>query len=472
MKKVVYFLLFFCLSLIASSDVENSIVKIYTVSKIPDYHTPWNSNIRRSHGSGSIIEKKRILTNAHVVANQTFIEVKRDGDTKRYEAEVEFISHQSDLALLKVKDEGFFKGTTPLKLDGLPSFEQSVAVYGFPMGGDSLSVSRGVVSRIEHNRYVHSGERFLSIQIDAAINPGNSGGPAIYESKIVGVVMQQITNSQNIGYLVPVEIIKHFLDDIADGKYDGFVHLGITTQKMENQAMRDIYKMDEDTTGVLVVDISQKSNAYKHLKQGDILLSIDSNSIENNGAVELIDNKYTSYKYYIDKKQIGDSVEFEVLRGGKKEIIDISINNIADDNLLVDTVEHDQMPRYYIYGGYVFSPLSRNLLLNNRSTLLELRSASNQWASNEKEEVVVLLKVLAHEMNRGDHGFSLWKVDMVNSKKFKNFKEFVNIIENSKEKYLIFENEDGVKVAIEREKALKSRDEILSRYSIKSYKKL
>jgi len=470
--RIVYILVFLSLSLVASNNIESSIVKIYTVSKIPNYQTPWNSNIRRSHGSGSIISGKRILTNAHVVANETFLEVKRDGDTRRYEAEVEFISHQSDLALLKVKDERFFEGTRPIPLDGLPNFEQSITVYGFPMGGDSLSVSRGVVSRIEHSRYVHSGELFLSIQIDAAINPGNSGGPAIYNNKIVGVVMQQISKSQSIGYLVPVEVIKHFLDDVADGTYDGFAHLGMTTQKMENQAMRDIYKMDDETTGILVVDVSKKSNAFKFVKAGDILLSLDSNKIQNNGSVELIDNKYTSYKYYIDKKQISQSVTFEILRDGKKKKISFQLNNIANDNLLVDTLEHDTMPRYYIFGGYVFSPLSRNLLLNNRSTLLQLRQAAGMWASDEKEEVVVLLKVLADEINRGDHGFSLWKVDKINSHTFHNFEEFVELVERCDSKYLILENEDGVKIAIEREKALDSRDEILNRYSIKSFKKL
>jgi len=470
--RILNIFLLFVLSLQASSGVENSIVKIYTVSKIPDYNTPWNSTISRSHGSGCIIDGQRILTNAHVVANETFLEVKRDGDTKRYAAQIEFISHQSDLALLKVSDDKFFDGTTPLEFDGLPEFEQSITVYGFPLGGDSLSVSRGVVSRIEHNRYVHSGENFLAIQIDAAINPGNSGGPAIYDNKIVGVVMQQISKSQNIGYLVPVEVIKHFLDDVKDGKYDGFSHLGMATQKMENQAMREIYKMNEDVTGVLVVDISQKSNAYKYLKAGDILLSIDSNNIQNNGNVELIKNKYTPYKYYIDKKQIGESVTFEILRDGKKKKIKVRLNNIADDNFLVNTIEHDKMPRYYIFGGYVFSPLSRNLLRNSRASLLDLRLASSKWAEDDKEEIVVLLKVLAHEMNRGDHGSALWKIDMVNSKKFKNFKEFIKLIEKSNSKYVILEDESGVKMAIDREKALRSTDEILTRYSIKSNKKL
>ena len=217
MIKLLVFALLLFSTLVAQESVKDSIVKIYTVSKIPNYSTPWNSNIRRSHGSGTIIDGNRILTNAHVVANEPFIEVKRYGQTRRYEAELEFISHQADLAILKVKDSTFFEGTKSLQLGTLPEIRQEITVYGFPMGGNSLSVSTGIVSRIEHNRYAHSREIFLAIQVDSAVNPGNSGGPAISDGKVVGVVMQQISKSQNIGYLVPTEIIEHFLDDIKEG---------------------------------------------------------------------------------------------------------------------------------------------------------------------------------------------------------------------------------------------------------------
>lgn len=458
--------------LFANPGIEESIVKIYTVSKIPNYFTPWNSTVRSSHGSGTIISGNRILTNAHVVADETFIEVKRHGDTKRYEAKVEFISHQADLALLSVADKTFFENTKSLEFGTLPPIQKEIAVYGFPMGGNSLSVSTGIVSRIEHNAYAHSREIFLSIQIDAAVNPGSSGGPAISEGKIVGVVMQQITNSQNIGYLVPVEIIKHFLDDIKDGHYDGFVHLGIDTQKMENEAVRGVYKMDKDTTGVLVIDLSQKSSAYGILHKDDVLLTIDGHTVQNDGTVEFAHNQFTSYKYYMDKKQIGQSIALEILRDGEKKTLGVKLTNVANDNLLVDTIAHDVMPRYYIFGGYVFTPLTRNLLMGTNSTLTQLRTEAGKWASNEQEEVVILLKVLADKTNRGDHNFSLWMINKVNSKEFKDFKEFVELMKNAKSKYIILENKDGVKVAIDRIEALKNEDEILKKYSIKNPQQL
>ncbi|MEA2072004.1 MAG: trypsin-like peptidase domain-containing protein [Campylobacterota bacterium] len=458
--------LLFILVLSLEASVKDSIVKIYTISKIPNYSIPWNSSIKRSHGSGSIVMGDRILTNAHVVANETFIEVKRYGQNKRYEAEVEFISHQADLALLRVKDETFFKGTKSLELDGLPAVQQEISVYGFPMGGNSLSVSTGIVSRIEHNRYAHSREILLSIQIDAAVNPGNSGGPAISDGKIVGVVMQQISKSQNIGYLVPSEVIKHFFEDIADGEYDGFANLGFGTQKMENETLREIYGLKKDVTGVMAMDISEHSSVYKILKGSDILLEIDGHTIQNDGTVEFIPEQFTSFTYYVDKKHIGESVEFKILRDTKVMSVRVPLSNIADDDLLVDTLEHDVMPRYFIYGGYVFSPLSRNLLANSRSRTLN--EVASKWATKDREEVVVLLKVLADKSNRGDHRFSLWMIDKLDGETFVNFSDFKKRVLNSKGPYILLENEQGIKVAIDKKQAKEIESSILKRYSIKS----
>jgi len=473
--RAILFIVSLLLSSLLSADtsqIEESIVKIFTVSKVPNYATPWNSSTRRSHASGAIISGQRILTNAHVVANETFIEVKRYGETKRYEAKVEFVSHQADLALLRVEDTSFFKGVKPLSFDGLPEIQQKVTVYGFPTGGTSLSVSTGVVSRVEHTRYVHSKEIFMAIQVDAAINPGSSGGPAISDGKIVGVVMQQIPKAQSIGYLVPVEIIKHFLKDVEDGHYDGFPHLGVTTEMMRSSTLRSVYQMDKSQSGVLVIDLSERSPAFGILKKGDVLLRIDGKKIENDGTVEFRHHQFTSYKYYIDKKQLGERITLEILRDGKPRKVEVVLNHVADDHLLVNTVAYDVQPKYFIYGGYVFAPLTRNRLMRSNASLAELRELATQWATNEREEVVILLKVLPAETNRGDHNFSLWTVDRINGQKYKDFAAFVKIIEAFKGRYLLLEDKEGVMIAIDREAAEKIASEILKRYSIQSSKRL
>ena len=451
--------------------IDSSIVKIYTVSKSTNYLEPWNSSVQRSSGSGSIISGNRILTNAHVVANETFIEVKKYGDTKRYQAKVLEVSHDTDLALLEVEDKDFFKGTTPLSFGVLPKMQDKVTVYGYPMGGHTISVSTGIVSRIEHNRYAHSGKHFLSIQIDAAINPGNSGGPTISNGKIVGVVMQGITFSQNIGYMVPVDIIQHFLKDVSDGKHDGFPKLGIMTDKIENPSLKEYYKLEEDAGGILVVDIVHNSILKDVLKKEDIITAIDGHKIESDGTVEFRKNQYTHFKYFIDLHQYGDEVTLEVLRKGKKLSLTATLPKTSStERSSYSKLEYDKMPTYFMLGGYVFSPLTQNLLNTSGSPVLGLRYAATKFPTKEKQELVVLLKVLASSHTRGDYGISMWHIEKVNGQKFKNFKEFYSLVIDSKEKFIVLEDEDGAKVVINKEEALAAENELLKRYSIKANK--
>jgi len=239
-------ILLLCIPLFSDSkyDIKNSIVKIYAVYSKPSFAQPWTSLISRGTGSGCIISGNRILTNAHMVAHSTYLEVLKNGETKRYEAKVLSISNESDLALITVKDKSFFKNTKPLEIDNLPKLQEKIDVYGFPEGGETLSITSGIISRIEHQRYVHSGGMFLAIQIDAPINPGNSGGPAISDGKIVGLVMQGRRSSQNIGYIIPTSVIKHYLHDIEDGRLDGYPVLGVSVENMESR-VEDMFDNDE-----------------------------------------------------------------------------------------------------------------------------------------------------------------------------------------------------------------------------------
>lgn len=445
---------------------KQAIVKIYTVSKKLNYQEPWASSMRQSTGSGAIIENNYILTNAHVVANETFLEVQRYGQRKRYIANVVFVSHQADLALLKVEDKDFFEGVTPLTFGTLPEVEENIVVYGYPMGGSTLSATIGVVSRIEHHRYAHSGERFLAIQVDAAVNPGNSGGPALSNGKIVGVVMQVISKSQNIGYLVPVNMVQHFIKDIKDGRYDGFPELGVTTQKMENPTLKGYYGLDEKTTGKLVADIVYNAPVIDVIQKGDIITSIDGHNIEDDGTVAFREHEYTDFGYYVDMHQMGESVKLEIIREGKKMMVESKLTRIPDDVLLVKTTQYDAMPSYFIEGGYIFSPLSRNLLLSTKLNRLKLSYFATQWPTEEKKEVVVLLKVLASEMSRGHNEFKMWPIEKINGETYDSFSTFYHKMKSFEGQYIVLEDKDGVELVIDTQKAKENKSKILKKYNI------
>ncbi|HIP18488.1 MAG TPA: serine protease [Sulfurovum sp.] len=445
---------------------KQAIVKIYTTAKEPNYLSPWSSSMRSSTGSGAIIEGGFILTNAHVVANQAFLEVQRYGERKRYMAKVFAVSHQADLALLKVDEKAFAKGVTPLTFGTLPQVEQKIVVYGYPMGGATLSATIGVVSRVEHHTYAHSGETFLAVQVDAAVNPGNSGGPALSDGKIVGVVMQVISKSQNIGYLVPVSMVQHFIEDMKDGKYDGFAELGIGTQKLENPAMRRYYGLDDNISGKLIDKIVHSSSLKNMLQEGDILTAIDGHNIENDGTVAFRQHEYTDYNYFVDQHQMGDSVTLDIIREKKPLKIKGVLKNRADNMFLVKTTRYDTMPTYVIYGGYIFSPLTRNLIRSTSRNRLKLSCLASKWQEDEKDEVVVLLKVLASDISRGDNNFGMWAIDKINGESFKNFKEFYEKMEKIEEQYIVLEDKDGVKVIIDKKEAMEKQDALLTKYNI------
>ena len=468
--RYIYLLILNSYLIIASTQHEvvtkQSIVKIYTTSKVPNYQIPWSSSMRSSTGSGAIIEGGFILTNAHVVANQAFIEVQRYGQRKRYIAKVYAVSHQADLALLKVEKEAFFKGVTPLTFGELPAVEQKIVVYGYPMGGSTLSATIGVVSRVEHHTYAHSGEMFLAIQVDAAVNPGNSGGPALSNGRIVGVVMQVITKSQNIGYLVPVSMVKHFIEDMKDGKYDGFADLGLSTQNLENPTLRRYYGLDDNTTGKLLDKIVYNSSIKDILKEGDILTKINEYNVEDDGTIAFRSHEYTDLHYAVDAYQMGETVKLGIIRDKKKFEVDVELKYTADDMYLVKTTRYDTMPTYFVCGGYVFSPLTRNLIGSTNRNRLALSYLASQWQEEEKKEVVVLLKVLASDLTRGNNDFGMWPIEKINDETFVDFKDFYSKMQNATGKYIVLEDKDGVKVIIDKEEAQAKQGEILKKYNI------
>ncbi|MEO6053500.1 MAG: serine protease, partial [Chthoniobacterales bacterium] len=135
----------------------NSVVRIQTVSLEPDYRLPWNSGrMMNGTGTGFVIGGNRIMTNAHVVSNARHIQIYKEGVPKPYPAKVLFIAHDCDLAIVAPIDPAFFHDIKPLELDGIPKIESGVTVFGYPIGGERLSVTRGVVSRIAFQEYSHS----------------------------------------------------------------------------------------------------------------------------------------------------------------------------------------------------------------------------------------------------------------------------------------------------------------------------
>ena len=455
-------------------DVREAIVKIYTVHNRPNYYNPWTQyGPRGTTGSGCIIEGNKILTNAHVVSDQTFIQVRRYGTARRLAARLLAVSHEADLALLTVDEPFFFDGVEPLTFGGLPETQQEVLAYGFPLGGDTLSITKGVVSRIEHQTYTHSSCHFLAAQLDAAINPGNSGGPVVVDGSIVGVAMQSISQADNIGYMVPMPIIRHFLADIEDGAYDNFPSMGIILQEMENPALRKRFSVGESDSGVLVIRILPGSPAAGRLEPGDVITAVDGNDVADDGTVEFRPKQRTQISYFVQEKQVGDTIEISYLRGGEPHTESLTLHRSLREDWLIPMERFDQLPTYYIYGGVIFCPVTKNLLREwgnswyNAAPKEIVAYLGRNYRTEERDELVLVLKVLAADVNEGYHEISNWLVAKVNGTGVRNLRHLITLIEaGANRPFIEIEGNDGQVMVLDALAVADAHPSILELYRI------
>jgi len=403
--------------------MEKSVVLIRSVSQDFDYAMPWKQkSMSQGTGSGFIIEGKRILTNAHNVSNNKYVEVKKQAQAKRYPAQVAFIGHDCDLAILTVPDDSFFEGTMPLEIGGVPKTNTTVSTYGFPIGGELISVTEGVVSRVEMDYYSHTGaDSHLVVQTDAAINPGNSGGPVMQDGKVVGVAFQGLRQADNIGYMIPTTVIQHFLKDTEDGKYDMFGSLGFTSYPgLHSPSYKEYLKVPEGEQGIVVLQKLLNSSVEKVLQPADVITRIDDYDIDNDGNVK-IDGLQLHMSEAIERKQIGDSVELTFYRNGQvhKEKVEIRENR----PVLGYAREYDKQPGYIVYAGLTFVRLSRNLLetwegnwiYNIPFALRYLFFYSRQLNKDpQRRDYVILSEILPDEVNAYSGEFKNLPVEKIN----------------------------------------------------------
>ncbi len=426
----------------AQDGIRDLVVKIHAVHHTPDLLRPWTKNSpQQVKGSGVVIDGKRILTNAHVVryASQIYVQPNQSADL--IPARVEAMTPSMDLAVLKLDDESFFaKRGTLTFADELPRVKDAINVYGYPTGGTELSVTQGIVSRIEYTDYYYQGSG-LRIQVDAALNFGNSGGPAVSNGKLVGLVFSLIQNAQNIGYLIPVEEIRLFLADIADGVYDGKPQMFDLVQTVENDALRQRLGLPKGVNGVMVAEPYRKTPDYP-LKEWDVITQIGDTPIDSDGKVAVRYDLRVSASYLVQKYAKDGFVPLTVFRNGS--LLKIQLPVQAQRDLVVPYLLATN-PRYFILGPLVFSQTTQDYLerLGNQrpSTLSErpspLVTRRYDKPDFEGEELVVVSSpAFPHRITKGYDDPNRAVVSAVNGVPVKNLRHLVELIRDCQDNQL------------------------------------
>ncbi len=415
--------------------LRRSVFRIETISQDRNFVNPWRlQSPGMASGTGFYIGEGRILTNAHVVANASSITVRRDGDARQMTAYVQFIGHDVDLAILGVEDPAYLKNVEALVLGSVPRLRSPVTTVGYPMGGDQVSMTDGVVNRIGYQTYVHTEvDDHLLVQVDSAINPGNSGGPVFQGRNVVGVAFQALTRAQSAGFIIPVPVVQRFLTDCSDGKYDGVPDWGVETQNsvLNNVASAVFYQVPaSDRRGVLISRVQDWSTAKGILQRGDVLMSISSKAIGVDGKVDF-EGERVNFEALYDLRLIGDRVRFEVLREGEiRELVVTAGQGKAHQN---SGLIYPNRPKFTVFGGIVFTALTRSVMelwgdaWEKNAPLLMRYLLSNPFdfdLTGERrpiEELVIVSDILVNNANNFLEVTSP-VVDQINGKKVTSVK--------------------------------------------------
>jgi S1-C subfamily serine protease len=453
--------------------VENSVVKIFATTRYPDPFKPWTKQAPKEvTGSGVIIEGKRILTNAHIVLYASQVQVQANQDSNKISATVEVIAPGIDLAILKLEDETFFDTRPPLeRANTMPEIRDTVMAYGFPIGGTSLSITKGIVSRIEFTVYNYpvSG---LRIQIDAAINPGNSGGPAVVGGRMIGLAFSYLGGAQNIGYIIPCEEIELFLQDIADGRYDGKPAMFDELQTLENPALRSFLKLDKAVEGVFV-NRPFKTDTTHLLKEWDVITKISDTQIDNQGMIKLGTNLRVRFLYLIQKIAKKGKVPLTVVRAGKELVFEVPV---APTRPMMIPHLMGNYPSYFVCGPLVFSNATTQFVAGLGSAKDNLRSMLSFISSplltrmgdvpafDGEELVVVSSPFFPHKLVKGYTSPFAEVVKTVNDIPIKNLHHLVEVLRDSQSEFIKFEFSlrGGEKLVFPRKEMLAATEEILT----------
>jgi S1-C subfamily serine protease len=431
------------------TNLGNAVVKVFATLRLPDPYRPWAKQAPQDvTASGVVIEGHRILTNAHAVLYASQVQIQGAGAGDKIAATVEAIAPGIDLAVLKLDDDSFYASHAPLaRASALPQIKDAVLAYGFPTGGTSLSITKGIVSRIEFVSYNYPTSG-LRIQIDAAINPGNSGGPAIAGDKMIGLAFSRLGDAQNIGYIIPDEEIELFLKDIADGHYDGKPALFDDLQTLENPALRSFLKLDRSISGIVVHQPYDDAPGYP-LKEWDVITRIGDTPVDDQGMVNVNAELRVNFRYMIQKLAQGNHVPLTIVRAGKT--LQVSLPLIIARPQLVPDI-HGEYPSYFIYGPLVFSRASAlfTSFLNNNASLMgvfgymgsPLVTLRGAMPTPERQELVVVASpFFPSRLAEGYSNPTAMVVATVNGVHIRSLTHLVSVLRDLQDENVVFEFE-------------------------------
>ncbi len=384
--------------------LESCLLRVNVTRQAFYNHRPWQPEPTQSVSAvGAVLLDGRVLVSAGTVADHRFVELEKIDSGVKCRAAVVAVDYEADLALLACKEPGFMDGMHGLAVAERIQLQDRLSVLQVQPGGRIIA-SSATVENIELGDYPY-GNQFLVYRLNGSTldRQGNLTLPVVRAGRLAGLLRPGEDRGQTLD-ATPAPLITHFLDDIADGRYDGFPVSGIRSVPTDDPQLRRWAGLPQDGRGVMVENLLAGSPADRAaIQAGDVLVAIDDHAVDSRG-------------FYLDSQlgrigithlircgyQVGDVVRFTLSRQGRPHQVLVRLAHPQSEDLLVPPYRHDRPPRYYVLSGLVLQELSVPFLMDFgvdwivNAPIHLLYFYENQYALRRPagEKIVVLNAVL------------------------------------------------------------------------------
>jgi hypothetical protein len=395
---------------------------------------------------------------------------------------VEFVDYEANLAIIKTSDAEFLKDIPQLKVEESNIGDQ-LTVWQLESNGRLLKTD-GPMTTAETIPYPVDGA-FLAYRMTVQLQGRDSSFtlPVVRGGKLTGLLMAY-DNASNNANLVPAPVIQHFLKDAADGKYDGFPRAGYGMSAMRDPALRKFAKVPADITGGVYINTIQKDGSAEKagLKKGDVLLAVDEFAVDQDG--NYADPKYGKIPtghLFSTAHYVGDKVKFQILRGGEKMTLDVTLSRKAPSDYVIDPYIMDKAPRFYVLGGLVMQELSRQMLKDfgpdwarrapERAVYMD--RYQSELFENGPKKVVFLTRVLPTPATVGYEEVTTVRVTKINGVELQSLNDVPAALEKAQNGFHKLEfDDDPQTIYLDAAQVTEVDKQVQQQYRIPSLKRL
>lgn len=347
-----------------ATSVQPPVVRVNVTSQSPNFAQPWRRSaptIRQ--GLGVVLADGRILVTAELVANHTYVELEKPETALKAPAEVEVVDYDANLALLAAPGAEFLQSIPGAKLDESLQVGDKVEILQLEPNGKPLRTS-ATLTTAEVGPYPVDENAFLVFKLSLPLQTRENSFtvPAFRDGKLVGMLMRYDPRSQTAD-TVPAPVIEQFLKAAARKPYDGFPRAGVTFSDTRDPQLRRYVKLPNGNGAYVTKVLPGSPAAEAGIRQGDVILSVDGKSVDQDGNYEDPRFGKISLAHYISTTlQSGQKVPLTIWRDGAEKELELTVAPRDRARMISQPYIFDEQPRYVIVGGIVFTELSRQYL--------------------------------------------------------------------------------------------------------------